>query len=49
MTENNSVHKLNSITSVITYYNQLIFDKQNWKQKEIWKIAEVTYSYHKET
>lgn len=49
MTENNSVHKLNSITSVISYYNQLIFDKKNWKQKGIWKIAEVTYSYHKET
>jgi hypothetical protein len=49
MAEQKSVHKLKNITEVISYYNLLIFDEKNWKQKNIWKIAEVTYSYDKET
>jgi hypothetical protein len=49
MSEYKSVHNLKSITEVIKYYNLLIFDEKNWKEKGIWKIAEVTYSYHNDT
>ena len=44
-----SKDNLDSIGDVINYYNLHIFDEKIWKQKWLWKIAEVTYSYHKET
>ncbi len=33
------------IRDVIKNITSLVFDKKNWFQKEMWKIAEVTYSY----
>jgi hypothetical protein len=49
MNQKKSQDTLNNIGDVIHYYNLLIFDEKYWKQKGIWKIAEVTYSYHKKT
>jgi hypothetical protein len=49
MPDKTSVHNLKSIAEIISYYNLLIFDEKNWKQKGLWKVAEVTYSYDKET
>ena len=49
MNQKISQDNLNSIGEVISHYNLLIFDEKIWKQKGLWKIAEVTYSYHKKT
>jgi hypothetical protein len=49
MNQDKSQDTLNNMGDVIQYYNLLIFDEKYWKQKGIWKIAEVTYSYHKKT
>jgi hypothetical protein len=40
---------LETISQVIQYYNVLIFDDAYWQKLWIWKIAEVTYDYHKGT
>lgn len=42
-------HNPKNISDVINYYNLLIFDEKIWKAKWLWKIAEVTYSYDKNT
>ena len=35
----------NTLEAFIKEYSDLIFDEEIWKEKELWKIAEVTYSY----
>jgi hypothetical protein len=47
MSAKKTEHNLTTISDVISHYNLLIFDEQNWKKKGLWKIAEVTYSYDK--
>ena len=34
-----------TLEAFIEEYSSLIFDEESWQKKEIWKIAEVTYSY----
>jgi hypothetical protein len=34
-----------TLEAFIEEYSSLIFDEENWQKKELWKIAEVTYSY----
>jgi hypothetical protein len=45
---NTSTAKKN-LENLITDQNQLIFDEQDWIDKDLRKIAEVTYSYDDET
>jgi hypothetical protein len=49
MSQKISKDNLKNIGDVINHYNLLIFDDKVWKEKGLWKIAEVTYSYHKQT
>lgn len=42
-------HNLKSIKEIINFYNTLIFDDEVWKNKWVWKVAEVTYSYDRDT
>ncbi len=42
-------HKPKKFRELIDFYNSLIFDDKIWKKKWVWKIAEVTYSYDKDT
>ena len=44
-----SEHNMKNIGDVINYYNLLIFDEDIWKWKWLWKVAELTYSYDKNT
>ncbi|MFK7779851.1 MAG: hypothetical protein QM490_01775 [Candidatus Gracilibacteria bacterium] len=37
------------LENIIDEQNSLIFDEENWIDKDLWKIAEVTYSYDEET
>lgn len=39
----------NNLENVIENYNSLIFDEKDWIEKDLWKIAEVTYSYDTKT
>jgi hypothetical protein len=41
---NTSSEKLN-IKNIIFHHEKVIFDEQEWIKEEMWKIAEVTYSY----
>jgi hypothetical protein len=34
-----------TLKAFIQEYSDLIFDEKIWKKKELWKTAEVTYSY----
>ena len=39
----------NHLEDLIKEQSLLIFDEENWVAKDLWKLAEVTYSYDKET
>lgn len=45
----NILYGQKNINDFIKEQNHIIFDEENWINKELWKIAEVTYSYEKET
>ena len=38
-----------NIYDLIQYHRWLIYDEKNWNREEMWKIAEVTYSYNQYT
>lgn len=50
---NNSINTLTdtkkNLEDLINEQNLLIFDEENWINKDLWKIAEVTYSYDSDT
>jgi hypothetical protein len=37
------------LENIINEQNFLIFDEENWVNKDLWKIAEVTYSFDEKT
>ena len=39
----------NKLENLINEQSLLIFDEQDWIGKDLWKTAEVTYSYDEET
>jgi hypothetical protein len=41
--------KSSSLSEVLSQYSEKIFDQEVWVEKGLWKVAEVTYSYHAET
>jgi len=49
---NNSINTLpeqRKLEELINNKINTIFDEENWVKKDLWKIAEVTYSYDSET
>jgi hypothetical protein len=38
----------NNNSNILNIYIKDVFDKEIWEQKEVYKIAEVTYSYESE-
>jgi hypothetical protein len=49
---NNSVNTFSAqknLEDLINEQSLLIFDEENWVGKDLWKIAEVTYSYDTKT
>lgn len=49
MSQWNYWHKPKKLRELIDHYNSLIFDNKIWKKKWLWKVAEVTYSYDKQS
>ncbi len=45
----NTQSEISTIENLVNEWNSLIFDEEIWIKKELWKIAEVTYSYDKKT
>lgn len=48
---NSNIDRLSEkrLQDLIKELNLIIYDEENWINKDLWKIAEVTYSYEKET